>query len=139
MLRTTTNKPTQSKKSVTIPNDGDAFGRDIHRTFHYLAVYWQKLWRKDTWSRFFKGDVSLKSVCNVRCKQLRFHRRHTLLQRSRQRLGDDILHTFWRYFCTTECTDHPLRHGLAFAWLASTQKRPPQSGATQYKGLAKRY
>ena len=46
-------------------SDGDAFGRDIHRTFHYLAVYWQKLWRKDTWSRFFKGDVSLKSVCNV--------------------------------------------------------------------------
>ncbi|MBR5837534.1 MAG: hypothetical protein IKZ84_03245, partial [Victivallales bacterium] len=46
-------------------SDGDAFGRDIHRTFHYLSVYWQKLWRGDTWSRFFKGDVSLKSVCNV--------------------------------------------------------------------------
>ena len=29
-------------------SDGDAFGRDIHRTFHYLAVYWQKLCRKDT-------------------------------------------------------------------------------------------
>lgn len=46
-------------------SDGDAFGRDMHRTFHYLNVYWKKILRPDTWSRLFKGDINIKSVFNV--------------------------------------------------------------------------
>ncbi|MBP5639682.1 MAG: alpha/beta hydrolase [Victivallales bacterium] len=46
-------------------SDGDAFGRDVHRTFHYLKLYWKKLFRADTWTRFFRGDVKLKNVFNV--------------------------------------------------------------------------
>ena len=46
-------------------SDGDAFGRDVHRTLHYLKLYWKKLLRADTWTRFFKGDVKLKNVFNV--------------------------------------------------------------------------
>ncbi|MBT3287803.1 MAG: alpha/beta fold hydrolase [Victivallales bacterium] len=46
-------------------SDGDAFGRDVHRTFHYLKVYWHKATRGDTWRRLFRGDVSVKGVCNV--------------------------------------------------------------------------
>ena len=46
-------------------SDGDAFGRDMHRTFHYLKLYWKKLLRPDTWSRFVRGDVKLGNVFNV--------------------------------------------------------------------------
>lgn len=46
-------------------SDGDAFGRDVHRTFHYLHVYWRKATQGSTWRRLFRGDVSIKGVCNV--------------------------------------------------------------------------
>jgi len=46
-------------------SDGDAFGRDVHRTLHFLNVYWHKLCCAETWRRFFRGDVSLKNVCGV--------------------------------------------------------------------------
>lgn len=46
-------------------SDGDAFGRDVHRTWHYLKLYWKKLCRVDTWTRFFTGDVSLRNVAKV--------------------------------------------------------------------------
>jgi pimeloyl-ACP methyl ester carboxylesterase len=46
-------------------SDGDAFGRDVHRTFHYLRVYWRKATQGSTWRRLFRGDVSLKGVFNV--------------------------------------------------------------------------
>lgn len=46
-------------------SDGDAFGRDVHRTLHYLKLYWHKLLRPQTWARLFKGEVKLKNVFNV--------------------------------------------------------------------------
>lgn len=46
-------------------SDGDNFGRDVHRTFHYLGVYWRKATQGSTWRRLFRGDVSIKGVCNV--------------------------------------------------------------------------
>ncbi|MGI5923577.1 MAG: alpha/beta hydrolase [Lentisphaeria bacterium] len=46
-------------------SDGDAFGRDVHRTLHYLKVYWHKACRAETWRRLFQGDVHLKQVANV--------------------------------------------------------------------------
>lgn len=46
-------------------SDGDAFGRDVHRTFHYLRVYWRKATQGSTWKRLFRGDVSVKGVFNV--------------------------------------------------------------------------
>ena len=46
-------------------SDGDAFGRDVHRTLHYLHLYWKKLLRPDTWSRLVRGDVSLRNVAKV--------------------------------------------------------------------------
>lgn len=46
-------------------SDGDAFGRDVHRTLHYVKVYWHKACRGETWRRLFQGDVHLKQVGNV--------------------------------------------------------------------------
>jgi pimeloyl-ACP methyl ester carboxylesterase len=46
-------------------SDGDAFGRDVHRTLHYLGVYWRKATQGSTWRRLFRGEVSIKGVCNV--------------------------------------------------------------------------
>jgi pimeloyl-ACP methyl ester carboxylesterase len=46
-------------------SDGDAFGRDVHRTVHYLKVYWRKATQGSTWRRLFRGDVSMKGVFNV--------------------------------------------------------------------------
>lgn len=46
-------------------SDGDTFGRDMHRTLHYLHVYWRKATQGSTWRRLFRGDVSIKGVCNV--------------------------------------------------------------------------
>jgi hypothetical protein len=43
-------------------SDGDAFGRDVQRTLHYLKVYWHKACRGETWRRLFQGDVRLKQV-----------------------------------------------------------------------------
>lgn len=46
-------------------SDGDAFGRDARRVWHFLKVYWLKATRKETWQRLFKGDVNLKQVAKV--------------------------------------------------------------------------
>ena len=46
-------------------SDGDAFGRDVHRTMHYLKVYWRKATQGQTWRRLVRGDVSLKGVFQV--------------------------------------------------------------------------
>ncbi len=46
-------------------SDGDAFGRDLHRTAHFLKVYWMKACRPETWKRLFGGDVHLGQVFNV--------------------------------------------------------------------------
>lgn len=46
-------------------SDGDAFGRDVHRTWHYAGVYLRKALRGDTWSRLCRGDVRVGQVFNV--------------------------------------------------------------------------
>lgn len=46
-------------------SDGDSFGRDVHRTFHFLTVYWKKLFLGSTWKRLFSGDISFRGVFNV--------------------------------------------------------------------------
>jgi len=46
-------------------SDGDAFGRDVHRTWHYAEVYLRKALRGDTWSRLFRGDIHVGQVVNV--------------------------------------------------------------------------
>ena len=40
-------------------SDGDTFGRDVHRTWHYAAVYLRKACRGETWGRLFRGDVQI--------------------------------------------------------------------------------
>ena len=45
--------------------DGDSFGRDLNRTAHHAKGYWQKLWQRQTWKRFLRGDVSLKGVAKT--------------------------------------------------------------------------
>jgi pimeloyl-ACP methyl ester carboxylesterase len=46
-------------------SDGDAFGRDVHRTWHYAGVYLRKALAGETWARLFRGDVHLSQVLNV--------------------------------------------------------------------------
>ncbi len=46
-------------------SDGDAFSRDVHRTWHFALEYWRKAQQPDTWRRLFKGDVRLGQVLNV--------------------------------------------------------------------------
>ncbi len=46
-------------------SDGDAFGRDVHRTWHYGVVYLRKALQGDTWRRLCRGDVHLSQVANV--------------------------------------------------------------------------
>ena len=46
-------------------SDGDAFGRDVHRTAHYLAIYWRKLWMRETWRKFFRGEIFFRSIGKV--------------------------------------------------------------------------
>lgn len=46
-------------------SDGDAFSRDVHRTWHYAREYWRKAMRPDTWKRLVRGDVHVAQVFNV--------------------------------------------------------------------------
>ncbi|MBT3375650.1 MAG: alpha/beta fold hydrolase [Lentisphaerae bacterium] len=46
-------------------SDGDAFSRDVHRTWHFARQYWQKAMRPETWKRLFRGDVRVFQVLNV--------------------------------------------------------------------------
>lgn len=46
-------------------SDGDSFGRDVHRTWHFLNVYLHKACSMDTWRRLFKGEASLGRVFGV--------------------------------------------------------------------------
>lgn len=46
-------------------SDGDSFGRDIHRTWHFLNVYLHKALSLETWLRLFKGEASLGRVFKV--------------------------------------------------------------------------
>ncbi len=46
-------------------SDGDAFSRDVHRTWHYAGVYLRKALRGETWSRLVRGDVHVGQVLNV--------------------------------------------------------------------------
>lgn len=46
-------------------SDGDAFSRDVHRTWHFARQYWQKALRGETWKRLFRGDVRVLQVLNV--------------------------------------------------------------------------
>lgn len=46
-------------------SDGDSFGRDVHRTWHFLRVYLHKACSLDSWRRLFKGEASLARVFRV--------------------------------------------------------------------------
>jgi len=46
-------------------SDGDAFSRDIHRTWHYAREYGRKALRGDTWGRLVRGEIHLRQVLNV--------------------------------------------------------------------------
>ena len=46
-------------------SDGDSFGRDVGRTWHFLRVYRHKLGSADTWRRLFRGDIDFRSVFRV--------------------------------------------------------------------------
>jgi len=46
-------------------SDGDAFGRDVHRTWHYGGVYLRKALQGETWTRLFRGDVHVGQVFDV--------------------------------------------------------------------------
>ena len=46
-------------------SDGDSFGRDMHRTWHFLNVYLHKALNVNTWMRLFKGEASLARVFKV--------------------------------------------------------------------------
>jgi len=46
-------------------SDADAFSRDVHRTWHYLRVYWHKAGQPETWRRLLRGDVHVLRVLDV--------------------------------------------------------------------------
>jgi pimeloyl-ACP methyl ester carboxylesterase len=46
-------------------SDGDSFGRDVHRTWHYAREYARKACRAETWARLVRGDIRLRQVGNV--------------------------------------------------------------------------
>ncbi|MFW5893827.1 MAG: alpha/beta hydrolase [Verrucomicrobiota bacterium] len=46
-------------------SDGDSFGRDVGRTWHFLRVYRHKLGCADTWRRLVRGDIDVRSVLRV--------------------------------------------------------------------------
>ena len=46
-------------------SDGDSFGRDVHRTWHFAKVYWHKMGNPETWTRLVRGDINIKQVFNV--------------------------------------------------------------------------
>ena len=46
-------------------SDGDAFGRDVHRTWHFARIYLHKALQGETWRRLFRGDVHLLRVLDV--------------------------------------------------------------------------
>ncbi|NOY80592.1 MAG: hypothetical protein GXP31_06260 [Kiritimatiellaeota bacterium] len=46
-------------------SDGDAFSRDVHRTWHFAQVYWHKLGQAETWRRLARGDIRFRQVFNV--------------------------------------------------------------------------
>ena len=51
-------------------SDGDSFGRDMHRIWHFLGIYLKKACSIQSWKRLFTGDASLKRVCQVIFKPL---------------------------------------------------------------------
>lgn len=46
-------------------SDGDSFGRDVGRTWHFLRVYRHKLGSAHTWRRLVRGDIDFRSVFRV--------------------------------------------------------------------------
>jgi len=46
-------------------SDGDAFSRDVHRTWHFLRIYWHKLFQPETWTRLVHGDIHFAQIFNV--------------------------------------------------------------------------
>jgi pimeloyl-ACP methyl ester carboxylesterase len=46
-------------------SDGDSFARDTTRTVYYARSYWQKLWRRETWCKFFRGEIFFKQIFRV--------------------------------------------------------------------------
>ncbi len=46
-------------------SDGDTFSRDVHRTWHYMNVYFHKALHGDTWRRLCRGDIHLRQVLDV--------------------------------------------------------------------------
>lgn len=46
-------------------SDGDAFSRDVHRTWHYAGIYFRKALCAETWKRLLKGDIHFAQVLNV--------------------------------------------------------------------------
>ncbi len=54
-------------------SDGDAFSRDMHRTWHFARVYWHKLGQAETWQRLLRGDIRYRQVFNVLFGHFRRH------------------------------------------------------------------
>ena len=46
-------------------SDGDSFGRDVHRVWHFLGVYLHKACSPDTWKRVFRGEASIGRAFGV--------------------------------------------------------------------------
>jgi pimeloyl-ACP methyl ester carboxylesterase len=46
-------------------SDGDNFGRDVRRTVHFIKVYWDKLWRRQTWDKLVRGEIFFGSILRV--------------------------------------------------------------------------
>lgn len=46
-------------------SDGDAFSRDVHRTWHFARVYWHKLHHPETWRKLVRGDIHFRQVFAV--------------------------------------------------------------------------
>lgn len=43
-------------------SDGDSFGRDMGRFWHFLQIYMKKARQRETWRRLFAGELRLGSV-----------------------------------------------------------------------------
>lgn len=82
-------------------SDGDAFGRDVHRTGHFLAIYWRKLWMRETWRKLFRGEIFFGSIGKVLFGHY-FAKKDDALAENTESAGEDHRKNLRQVNCFTE-------------------------------------
>lgn len=82
-------------------SDGDAFGRNARRTAHFLAIYWHKLWMRETWRKFFRGEIFFRSIGKVLFGHY-FVKKDDALAQDAEPASEDHRKNLRRVSCRTE-------------------------------------